>query len=189
MQLSQQKIIEKNGIKFIKLNPNKFNLTFDITNNNILLASIINFDLIHLIHKLNPSIFEKITTDHKSDTNVIMNILLNDLFADLGLPHYYLALNINKEIIDSTNFTFNCCQFASASIYSKLEIYPDDVELIPIQKFDICFTIINNHNIKINCDIYLTDNHNIPIFFDKMIGNILYNIFNRLKQFIENVSF
>ena len=189
MKLSQQNIIEKNGIKFIKLNPNKFNLTFDMNNDNIILSSLINFDLIHLIQKLNPTIFEKMTIDHKSDTNVIMNVLLHDIFADLGLPHYYLALNINKEIIDSTNFTFNCCQFASASIYSKLEIYPDDVELIPIQKFDICFTIINNHNIKINCDIYLTDNHNIPIFFDKMIGNILYNIFNRLKQFIENVSF
>ena len=187
MQLSQQKIIEKNGIKFIKLNPNKFNLTFDITNNNILLASIINFDLIHLIQKLNPTIFEKMTIDHKSDTNVIMNVLLNDIFADLGLPHYYLALNINKEVIDSNKFTINCRQMTS--IDGKLEMYPDNVELISIYNIDICFNIINDHNFKINCDIDLIDNHNIPLFFEKMMGNILYNIFNRLKQFIENVSF
>jgi hypothetical protein len=86
-------------------------------------------------------------------------------------------------ITDSNQISFNCSSFDN-----KLDIYPD-VELIPIQKFNIHFDIIQNHNIKINCDIDLIDNHNIPSFSEKMIGNIIYNIFNRLKQFIENVSF
>ena len=176
-------LINKNSIKFIKLSENKFNLSFDLNNTNILLPSIINFDLIQLINKLNPTIFEHMIIDNKSETDINVNILLNDIFADLGLPHYFLALNVKKVITDS-KISFICSSFDN-----KLDIYPDDIELIPIQKFDIHFDIIQNYNIKINCDIDLIDNHNIPSFAEKMIGNIIYNIFNRLKQFIENVSF
>lgn len=187
MMLEQeQKIIEKNGLKFIKLTSNEFNLTFDINNNNILLPAIINFDLIQLIYKLNPNVFEYVETElnAETETNVIMNILLKDIFSDLGLPHYYLALDITKNALDTNKIIFYC-EISN----NKLDTYPDDVELLPIQKINICFDIMNNHNVKIKCDINLMDKHNIPSFSEKMIGNMIYNIFNRLKQFIEKVSF
>jgi hypothetical protein len=185
-QNQYQKIIEKNGLTFIKLTPNKFNLTFDVNNMNILLPSIINFDLIQLIYKLNPTVFEYVETNAESNnnTNAMMNILLKDLFSDLGLPHYYLALNITQKTLDANKIVFNC-----EMVNNKLDIYPQDVELLLIQNINIQFYIINNHSVKINCDIDLMDKHNIPPFSEKMIGNIIYNIFNRLKQFIEKVSF
>ena len=199
MLFTKQQIIDKNGIKFAKLDTNKFNLTFDLNNTNILLPAIINFELIQLIYKLNPTIFEHMIIDKKSEmctsadtntntnantnVNTNVNILLNDIFSDLGLPHYFLALNVKKVIIDSNKIAFNCSSFDN-----KLETYPAEVELIPIQNFDIYFNIIQNHKINISCNIVLTDNHNIPPFSEKMIGTIIYNIFNRLKQFIENVS-
>jgi|GWRWMinimDraft_13_1066021.scaffolds.fasta_scaffold18602_1 hypothetical protein len=187
-QNQYQKIIERNGLTFIKLTPNKFNLTFDINNRNILLPSIINFELIQLIYKLNPTVFEYIETEKEPEkepnTNAIMNILLKDLFSDLGLPQYYLALNITQKGLDTNKIVFNC-----ELIDNKLLIYPNNVELLQIQNINIQFDIINNHSVKINCDIDLMDKHNIPSFSEKMIGNIIYNIFNRLKQFIEKVSF
>jgi hypothetical protein len=109
---------------------------------------------------------------------------LKDLFSDLGLPQYYLALNITQKSLDTNKIVFNC-----ELINNKLVIYPTDVELLQIQNINIHFDIINNHSVKINCDIDLMDKHNIPSFSEKMIGNIIYNIFNRLKQFIEKVSF
>ena len=105
MQLEQdqnrmqvQKIIEKNGIKFIKINKNKFNLTFDINNNTIIIPPIINFDLIQMINTLNPNIFESLDTYKHSEIEITMNSLLKDIFSDLGLPQYYLALRIIKDL-------------------------------------------------------------------------------------------
>jgi hypothetical protein len=193
MQLQEQpkiyeKIIEKNGLKFVKLTPNKFNLTFDLNNNNILIPSIINFELIQLINKLNPNVFENLETNTETniETNIVAKILLKDLFSDLGLPHYYLALNINKICSDTNKIVFIC---ESIIINNKLDFYPDHIELLPIQNINIYCNIANNHSVKINCDIDLINSHSIPPFFEKMIGNIIYNIFNRLKQFIEKVSF
>lgn len=185
MQLSNEKIIEKNGLKFIKLTANTFNLTFDLNNNNIFVSSIINFDLIQLICKLNPNVIENVVINKETETesNIKINILLKDLFSDLGLPHYYLALNINQTSYNTNKIVFNCTSFDN-----KLDSYPDDVELLPIQNIDISCNTENKHNVKISCIIDLINNHNIPSF-EKMIGNIIYNIFNRLKQFIDNVSF
>jgi hypothetical protein len=184
----EQKIIDKNGFKIIKSGVNKFNLTFDIINNNILLPKIINFDLIELLNKLNPNIFESMHLDCRSDTNAIMDLLIKDLFSDLGIPHYYLALKINIESendeLNTNKIIFKCLTFDN-----KLHSYPVDAELIPIHSINMTFDIINNHNLQINCDIYLSKQHNIPSFFEKIIGNIFYNLFNKLKQFIEKVSF
>jgi hypothetical protein len=179
-----QKIIEKNGIKFTKMTSTNFNLTFDINNNNIMLPSIINFDLIQLIVKLNPNIFENIETETETETNKKINILFKDIFSDIGLPQYYISLNINKYVVDTNKIVFNCFLYDN-----KLKCYPDDVEMLSIDNIKISIEIINNHFIKINGEIILLENHNIPLFSEKLIGNIIYNIFIRLKQFIENITF
>ena len=99
LELDQEQkiIVDKNGIRVIKLDTNKFTLSFNMINNNIVLPAIINFDLINLLNKLNPNIFESMRLNRVSDKNAIMDLLLKDLFSDLGIPHYYLALNINIE--------------------------------------------------------------------------------------------
>ena len=106
-----QKIIEKNGIKLSKMSSTVFNLTFDINNNNIVLPSIINFDLIQLIVKLNPNIFERESEtesdlETETETNKKINILFKDIFSDIGLPQYYISLNINKSILDTNKIVF-----------------------------------------------------------------------------------
>ena len=185
-----KKIIDKNGFKIVKSETNKFNLTFDIINNNILLPKIINFNLIELLNKLNPNIFEIMHLDCRSDTNAIMDLLMKDLFSDLGIPHYYVALNINIESESETNdLNISKIIFKCLSFENKLDLYPKDVELSPINNINMCFNMINNHNAHISCDIELTNKYNIPQFFEKIVGNIFYNIFYKLKQFIENVSF
>ena len=181
-----QKLIEKNGIKLTKITSTKFNLTFDINNNNIILPSIINFDLIHLIIKLNPNIFENIESESESEseTNKKINILFKDIFSDIGFPQYYISLNINKSVLDTNKIVFT-----SYSYDNKLICYPNDVELLSVNNITISFEIINNHFIKINGEVTLSENQCVHSLAEKLIGNIIYNIFIRLKQFIENIAF
>lgn len=180
-----QKIIEKNGINLSKMTSTNFNLTFDIKNNNIKLPSIVNFDLIQLIVKLNPNIFENIEleTETEVETNKKINVLFKDIFSDIGLPQYYISLNINK-YVHNNKIVFN-----SSSYDNKLNGYPDDVEMLSVDNITINFEIINNHFIKINGELIIPENRGIHAFSEKLIGNIIYNIFIRLKQFIENIAF
>ena len=185
-----QKLIEKNGITLTKMTTTNFNLAFNIKNNNIILPSIINFDLIQLIVKLNPNIFENIEVESVSEiekeleTDKKINVLFKDIFSDIGLPQYYLSLNVNKSVLDTNKIVFNSFLYDN-----KLNSYPDDVEYLSVHNIIITFEIINNHFIKINGEITIEENKGVHPFCEKLIGNIIYNIFIRLKQFIENIAF
>jgi hypothetical protein len=191
-------IIDKNDFKFTKIDTNLFSLTFEITNDNIVLPMIINFDLINLIYSLNPSIFASVKMDKIENELVNNNLeeanisaLLKDIFYELGLPQYYFSINI-KKIDTKTNaisITPSNIRFICKTTKNILLLIPADSESLPIQQIDIVFNIVTNHYVKVKCDISLVDDHNLPQFTEKIIGNTLYNIFNKVKQFIENIAF
>ena len=174
-------IIAKNDFKFTKLAASQFNLTFEITNNNIVLPMIINFDLINLIFKLNPNIFASIKQEFEEES-VTIYALLKDIFCEIGLPQYYCSLNIKRtDLLHRIKFVIN------NNINNNVK--DNEKESLPIEQIIIDFDIITNHFINVNCDITLTDDHNLPQFTEKIIGNMIYNIFNKVKQFIENITF
>jgi hypothetical protein len=182
-------IIDKNDFKFTKIDTELFNLTFEITNNNIVLPKIINFDLINLIFKLNPNIFVSIkqeleeVKELKELKEVTIYVLLKDIFCEIGLPQYYTDLHIKK-----TN-TLSGIRFLISNNINNNKNNNKDTECLPIEQIVIDFDVITSHYVKVNCDITLTDDHNLPQFTEKIIGNMIYNIFNKVKQFIENIVF
>lgn len=179
-------IINKNNFQFIKLDSNHFNLVFEINNPNIILPKIINFDLINLIYKLNPNVFEQIYTDKIDEKEIHINSLLRDLFGDLGLPQYYSSLNVIKRETTDSNIVFDCIANANSGVNIKV---PDGCERVPLEKVIVNFGIVSDHKVYISCDIILLEDHGLPPFFEKITGNLIYNIFNKVKQFIENVTF
>jgi hypothetical protein len=190
----KQLIIEKNDFKFTKIDSTQFNLSFEITNNNIVLQNIINFDLINLIFKLNPNIFVSISMENHEleEDTVTISALLKDIFCELGLPQYYTDLRV-KKIIYIPEWDFNIKTFIRfvciANNTNKTKVlYPKDTESLPIEQIVIDFDIITRHHVKVSCAINLTDDHNLPQFTEKIIGNMIYNIFNKVKQFIENIT-
>jgi hypothetical protein len=188
-----QVIIDKNDFKFTKIDSVLFNLTFEITNNNIVLPKIINFDLINLIFKLNPNIFASVNMQKSElESNVVEEVniyaLLKDIFCEIGLPQYYSSLNIKR-----TN-TLSGIRFLISNNNNNInnnvkDNENKDTECLPIEQIVIDFGVITNHYVKVNCDITLTDDHKLPQFTEKIIGNMIYNIFNKVKQFIENITF
>jgi hypothetical protein len=176
-------IINKNNFQFTKLDSNHFNLVFEITNPNIILPKIINFELINLIYKLNSNVFEQILTNKISENEIHISSLLKDLFGEIGLPQYYSSLNvIKRENIDKSNIIFEC------NVNSDINV-PHGYESVPLEKVIVNFEIITDNKVYISCDIILIENHGLPTFFEKITGNLIYNIFNKVKQFIENITF
>ena len=69
-------LVEKDGMKFIKLEKNKYNLLYSIENQNINLEPLINFELIKLIYELNPDIYEKVVLNKHNEEEAQITILI-----------------------------------------------------------------------------------------------------------------
>lgn len=176
-------LLEKDGMKFVKLDKNKYNLSYSIENKTINLEPLINFELIKLIYELNPDIYEKVILNKIDESEANITLLMKHFFNDLGFPQKYSHMNLKKNITEqSINFT-------GASIFSEKPTYiPSDVELLPIENLNIECVIINPHKINFNCVITFHNSLIIPPFVEKIIGIIINKVFNRLKKFIENIN-
>ena len=151
-------------------------------NNHIILAKIIDFNLVKLIYDLNSDIYEKVNLNIINDNEAIIVLLMKHLFEELGLPQRFSYLHLKKFIGENT------IKFVSQCIKSERPSdMPPDAELMPIQIMTCDCDIITPHKIKFTCNILFEPTMNVPPVAEKLIGLILYKIFNRVKQFIENV--
>jgi uncharacterized protein YkvS len=169
-------------MKFTKLSDKKYSLDFSMENKNIIMANIIDFNLIKLIYDLNGDIYESVNFDKISENEVIVTLLMKHLFEDLGLPQKYSYLHMKKSVNDKQII------FRSQSIQSERpQGIPDDAELMAMKEnIGIC-DIITPHKIHFSFTVLFEDYVKIPQFAEKMVGLILNKIFKRVKQFIENV--
>lgn len=175
-------LYSKDGFQFIKKDKNIFSLSFEMKNNNIILANVIDFSLIKLIYDLNGDIYEKVELQQLNSNEAIMTMLVKHLFEELGLPQRFTHVHVQK-YMDTNTITF-----VSQSIYSERPAnMPPDSQQMPLKTMTCKCDILTPHHLKFNCEILFEDNMRVPPFAEKMIGHIVFKIFNRVKQFIENV--
>jgi hypothetical protein len=151
-------------------------------NNNIILSKIIDFNLIKLIYDLNNDIYEKVNLQIINDNEATVNLLMKHLFEELGLPRRFSYIHI-KRIVKENNIIFSSQTITS----EKPEGMPSDAVLMPIKNMIINCDIITPHKSKFVCNIFFENTMIVPAVSEKIVGLILYKIFNRVKQFIENV--
>jgi hypothetical protein len=172
-------IQNKKGIKFNKINKNVYNISFVMENNNCVLSSLVNFDLINLIYKLNSDVYECIETEkiNEDETNIIL--VLKKIFFDF-IPQKYAYLNVKKSISN------NIITFSSVVIKDrKPKGINESLESINIETILNTFEIVNDHKIIFDCNLVFNNVTPVPAIFDTLFANLINKMFLRFKQFIE----
>lgn len=175
-------LYEKDGFIFSRIEKNKYTMNFAMENKDIILAKVIDFNLIKLIYDLNGDVYEKVSMESLNENEIIATLLMKHLFEDLGLVQRYSFLHI-KRFVEETGILF---KGQSIKSYRPIGI-PKDAELMAMDDLKIVCHIVNPHKIDFSFTIVFDPMMNIPPFAEKLVGIILNKIFKRVKQFIENV--
>lgn len=176
-------LYSKDGFTFVKNKKNNYQLTFQMENNQIVLSKIIDFNLIKLIYDLNGDIYEKVHLEKINENEAIMNILMKHLFEDLGLPQRFSYLHVTKQTNEDK------ITFVSNSIYSEHpQDMPENAQQLPINNIRCECNMITPHRMSFSFNVIFENYMIIPSFAEKMVGLILFKIFNRVKQFLENIK-
>lgn len=167
-------LIDKGEIKLIKRGNANFNMEFYLENLTINLSSIINNNLIKLIYDLNLDLFEDIQIEKINDCESNIFILFKDLFNDMGIPQYYYYFNIKHNVAEN--------HFLISPLASVIK---RRMECVDLQHCIINYRIINEHQSLITIDATLPSEESaVSTMITKIVCNIIYKIFNRVKQFI-----
>ena len=176
-------LLDKDGLKFVRLEKNKYNLSYSIENKNINLEPLINFELIKLIYELNPDIYEKVSLNKYNEQEAEITLMMKHFFDDLGIPQKYSHMDLKKTI------NGNCINFAGTSIFNERPPFiPNNVEQLPIDNLDIECVVVSPHKVTLNFFIVFNNVLIIPGFIEKVMGMIVNKLFVRVKKFIENVK-
>jgi len=179
---NQAILFNKEGFIFLRVKKNHYKLEFTMENNYINISKIIDFSLIKLIYDLNPDVYEKVDIKILNEYEAVATLLLKHFFEDIGLSQKYSFLYI-KKLVEERKITF-----ISQSIKDIIpENMPKDSEQLNIQDFIGVCDIISLHKVKFTFNVVFEPTANVPSFAEKMVGVILFKIFKRVKQFIENV--
>lgn len=175
-------LYSKEGFVFKKNEKNNYSLSFEMENNHMILSKIVDFNLVKLIYDLNNDIYEKVNLKIINDNEATINLLMKHLFEDLGLPQRFSYIHM-KKITRENNIVFESQTIKS----DRPEGMPVDAELMPIKTMKCNCDIITQHKIRFTFNVLFEDKMSVPPVAEKLVGLILYKIFNRVKQFIENV--
>jgi hypothetical protein len=176
-------LVEKDGMRFIKIEKNKYILSFSIENKHINIEPIINFEFIKLMYDLNPDIYEKVMLNKINEEEANITVIIKHFFNDLGFPQKYSNMSFKKNIAEQ------CIIFSGSSIFSEKPDYiPKDIELVPIDNLNIECNINSPHKVTLNCSIVFNNSLDIPSFIEKVIGIIINKIFIKVKKFIEIIK-
>ena len=175
-------LFNKEGFKFIRTIKNQYKLEFSIENERINISNIIDFSLIKLIYDLNPDVYEYVNLNRVSENEAIITLLMKHFFEDLGLPQRFSYINM-KRYVEGDKIIFR-----SKSIRDhRPPNMPVDSELMNMRDLICNCNIITTHKANFDVNVIFDPSMNVPPFAEKMIGMILFKIFKRVKQFIENV--
>jgi len=182
--MNNEILFTKEDFKFIKVNESSYEVYFTLENNNIYLDEVFGIPFIKLIYDLNQDIFEKMDMKLISKDEAQVTIVVRDLFEDLGLSQYYAYMNIKsdryKKVFKSTTLCHN-----------RPEIVPMEAESLPKMDFYCEYNSITPHKIECRYTLEIKEviNNNVSVsFLEKMIGKILFKLFDRVKIFIKNVN-
>lgn len=174
----------KEDFKFTKVDNFHYNMQTTIENNRYLLANSIDFPWIKMVCDLNPDIYEKSILEIKNDSEAVLQILLKNLFEDLGLSQKYSHFKIRKTRHN------NQIEFLADMVEQSAipEGFPQDAELMSMKQFVCTCSILSPHKVFFDFDIHFDENTYIPPFVEKAVGIVLNKIFTRVKQFINKMA-
>ena len=175
-------IIYNNHGLVITKNESTYESCFQIENSRVYLDKLFNLRFIHAIMKVNGEFIEdsKIQLNDEGTTAQIF-ILIKHLYADLGIPQFYMHFSISSVKNDDGS----TISYMIESIHDKPSDCDEDCELMDIKFAKIVCQFLNKHNCTIHQEISMNE---IPKFIEKIMVLLYSKMFLNVKRFIDNFS-
>ena len=189
-------LLEKNTIRISKTQNEEYHIQCEIENKNLILEKIIDFDMMKLVYDLNADIYEKTELHKISDFEADILFIMKNLFPDLGIPQRFAYLKV-KKTVEKDPFTKKTSKIVFQSKFIldengeliRPQQVPKNIYPLPIERMEIECIFFNEHKMHFSNKIKINQKKmKIPDFLEKMTSHIIYKVFSRLKQFIENYT-
>uniref|UniRef100_A0A6C0JUS7 START domain-containing protein n=1 Tax=viral metagenome TaxID=1070528 RepID=A0A6C0JUS7_9ZZZZ len=183
----EQELSNRNGVSLMYKKNNDqidFKLKLEIINNQFYLDTLIDFNIFKLIESLNTDIIECIHMEQTDDLDT-MNIcmVLKPIGKEVGLSQKYILSRTTK--IQSNHNV----QFISNDL-KELGTIKLNVEAEPVRKNSAILNIdiMSRFHLNVTYSFNLELESELPIYMEKLPGQLIQKMFIRLKTWLETIQ-
>lgn len=172
-------ILNKDSLQIIRNEKNEYIGQIEIYERKIDIRKMFCFDKLHILKDLNSDIIEKIDITNICDDTATIFILYKHFFKDLGFSQYGIFIDVVREEKEKENIV----EFTA----SNSKMIRSDYRILPIDTFSMKIRKdAETNKFTVITKVILNINFEISRAIEKLILQIVYKIFTRIKQFIEN---
>lgn len=161
-----------------------FKLKLEIINNQFYIDTLIDFNIFKLIETLNTDIIECIHIEQTDDLDTMhICMVLKPIGKDFGLSQKYI-LSRTKKIQSNDNVHF------ISNDLKELGTIKVNVDVEPVKKNSAILNIdiMSRFHLDVTYSFRLELESELPIYMEKLPGQLIQKMFIRLKTFLENIK-
>jgi len=170
-----------------KLENNVIQVDFKITNNKLNMGQLIDTSIIDIIHSVQKREFvEEYILSQEDETNKqSLQIVFCHLFSDIGMPQFFLNMDVRKNK-DAENMMLFTCSKNKVAIPMEGVAMSRHIKSSPIESIDVKCVFPDIYT----CIFTVFIKHNTPpelLKFEPMILTMFKKTFKAVKTLIENL--
>lgn len=175
-------------VEFTKIKDHTYLLSFDLTSNTFDISQLLTFDLVHLLYRLNATLFQTIDIQITPDyTECCIFTIFKHILEDFGLPQRFSNTKITRHQLSPTHIQF--VSKTQPTIEPQyLHLLSQDMELVKIDNAVVDCVIQSSQHVSISCTLVFSMDMEIPEFVEKILSNIIKTLFRRLRTNIAQCS-
>ena len=183
----EHELSNRNGVSLIHIQNDDqidFKLKLEIINNQYYIDTLIDFNIFKLIEPLNKDIIECIhmeTTDDLDTMKICM--VLKPIGKDFGLSQKYILSRTTK-FQSNRNVRFISNDLKELGTM-KLNV---NAEPVINNSANLNIDIISRFHLNVTYSFRLELESELPIYMEKLPGQLIQKMFIRLKTFLENIK-
>ena len=171
-----------------KLENNIIQVDFKIKNNKLNMVQLVDMSIIDIIHSVQKGeLVEEYKLSQEDETGKqYLQIVFCHLFSDIGIPQFFLNMDVQKNRDDENIILFTC---SKNKVEKPIEgvVMSRHVRSSPIESIDVKCVFPDIHT----CIFTVFIKHNTPpemLKFEPMNVTMFKKTFKAVKMLIENLS-
>jgi len=182
-------LYHKDNISISKTKEGEYHMQCQMENPRIYIKKIVDFELIKLIYDLNKDVYEKTDLIRVSETKANILFIMKNIFPDLGLPRRFCYIQVIKEEHREKIVFRGKILTDEKDCPIRPDSIPNHLQPFPLQQIETTVTFLSDHTIHISNKMkIISHKFSLMPWMEKTISKLIYKMFSRVKQFIENLA-
>ena len=170
---------------FAKQNDNTYEVSYNLENNRLLMAQLINMELFKVLSELNNNNYEIYDFKIISSSEAIIFALIKNIFKEITTIQQYYCFRVKMELTNEfANFILTPDIELGQQLLTK---YKAKAQHLPVTNLENVYKLISPHKVQFKQHITFNDGYQLNFITETILGMVFKMASKKIIKFIREL--